>query len=81
MTGLLLHKTISVAYSTYLQVELGSMTQPPLDCPIKTALWQHYRQRNPNGLTLPPKGAEDYEHPDIAEYCEHIATCVECNLV
>jgi hypothetical protein len=57
------------------------MNRPPLDCPIKTTLWQQYRQRNPNGLAVPPIGAEDNEHPDIAEYCDHIATCVECNLV
>jgi hypothetical protein len=61
-------------------VKFRQMNRPPLDCPIKTVLWQHYRQRNPNGLAIPPFGAEDHEHPEMADYCEHIATCVECNM-
>jgi hypothetical protein len=32
--------------------------------------------------SLPAYGgaAEDHEHSEIADYCEHIATCVECDL-
>jgi hypothetical protein len=50
-------------------------------CPIGEALWLEYRKRNPFGRQFPPTASEDCTDPELAEYCDHIATCEDCNEV
>jgi hypothetical protein len=53
----------------------------PFACPVGTALWHEYRQRNPDGLKVPPLDLLDCVDPELMPYCTHIDSCDDCNEV
>jgi hypothetical protein len=48
-------------------------------CPIDAALWREYRDRNPEGLPLPPVATESCSDPALAEYLNHVRGRGNCN--
>ena len=61
---------------TLLPCKMTAMDKPP-HCPIAESLWKEYRERNPEGLTIPP--TEGCDDPELAEYCLHVSSCPDCN--
>jgi hypothetical protein len=51
----------------------------PIGCPIAIALWQEYREHNPEGLKHPPSSDEERADPELKAYCDHVAACTDCN--
>jgi hypothetical protein len=53
----------------------------PFACPIGVALWEEYRKRNPDGLTIPPIDGSGIKDPELIPYLKHTDLCDDCNEV
>ena len=53
----------------------------PIACPIGLALWHEYRRLHPDGVKVPPIASEQCKDPALNDYCNHVATCEDCNEV
>jgi hypothetical protein len=53
----------------------------PFACPIGIAIWEEYRRRNPDGLTVPPTDGRGIKDPELLPYLNHIDRCEDCNEV
>jgi hypothetical protein len=72
--------SISLTISTPSSSRILAMDEP-FACTIGERLWLEYRARNPFGRQFPPTAGEDCTDPELAEYCDHVATCEDCNEV
>jgi hypothetical protein len=55
--------------------------EKPFTCPIGIALWQEYRKRNPDGLTIPPTDGRNVKDPELLSYVAQVDTFNDCNEV
>jgi hypothetical protein len=55
--------------------------EEPFACSIGIALWQEYRKRNPDGLTIPPTDGRNVKDPELLSYVAHVDTFNDCNEV
>jgi hypothetical protein len=60
---------------------VGCTCDEPLACPIGEALWLEYRQRNRDGIKVPPVDWKDCTDPELLPYAVHVHTCDDCNEV
>jgi hypothetical protein len=51
----------------------------PFNCPTGETLWQEYRQRNPDGLKVPPVDRRCVTDPELIDYIRHGDSCHACN--
>jgi hypothetical protein len=50
----------------------------PFACQIGVALWEEYRKRNPDGLTVPPTDGRGLLDPELLTFLNHMDRCEDC---
>jgi hypothetical protein len=60
---------------------MPSKGEEPFACPVGEALWRAYRERTPDGLTVPPIDGRNVTDPEILPYIKYVGGCDDCKEV
>ena len=60
-------------------IEFPSHDEELFACPVGLALWEEYRRRNPDGITVPPVDLMDCKDPELMAFAYHFDNCEDCN--
>jgi hypothetical protein len=68
-------------YKLFVDHVYESSGGDPFACPNGLALWLEYRERNPDGLTIPPTDGRGIRDPELLPFLKHTDRCKDCNEV